>query len=233
MSKPTLMRAKAATLWQTLRDYLGAVARRRVTRIADCDGLRHFLESRASHVAQTSLYGYLRTRAGARYPELFANDAFVQSIDIAKWYIWLACLSDLSIYAGGLLAHGTGAGQAEVRRLMSDILEAILAATGIPPGAGDEFLQLAQRLRTRVEQCDWASVSDGEAPFSESPTALVDRAPVIDELKRLDEEIVRNSVRFRWQEVRRDLRRELDATALMASAQKALGGQGEAFPSGG
>ena len=230
MSKPTLMRAKAATLWQTLRDYLGTVARRRVTRIVDRDGLRHFLESRASHVAQTSLYGYLRTRAGARYPELFANDAFVQSIDIAKWYIWLACLSDLSIYAGGLLAHGTGAGQAEVRRLMSDVVEAILAATGIPPGAGDEFLQLAQRLRTRVEQCDWASVSDDEGPFSESPSVLVDRAPVIDELKRLDEEIVRNSVRFRWQEVRRDLRRELDATALMASTQKVPAEEGEAFP---
>ena len=226
------MRAKTAALWQILRDHFGAVARRRVTRIADRDGLRRFLESRASHVAQTSLYGYLRTRAGARYPELFANDAFVRSIDIAKWYIWLACLSDVSIYAGGLVAHRSGAGPAEVRGLMANILEAILAATGTPPGAGNEFPQLAQHLRARVALCDWASVSDDEAPFSESPTALVDHAPIIDELKRLDEEIVRNSVRFRWQEVRRDLRRELDAAALMASAQQATA-QGEAFRDGG
>jgi len=232
MSKPLLMRAKTVALWQVLKDYLGTVARRRVTRIADRNGLRHFLESRASHVAQTSLYGYLRTRAGARYPELFSNDAFVQSIDIAKWYIWLACLSDLSIYAGGLVAHRTGAGQAEVGGLMSDAVEAILAPTGTPAGAGNEFPQLAQRLRARVALCDWAAVSDDEAPFSESPTALVDHAPVIDELKRLDEEIVRNSVRFRWQEVRRDLRRELDATALMASAQ-AASKEGETVRDGG
>jgi hypothetical protein len=52
----------------------------------------------------------------------------------------------------------------------------------------------------------------------ESPPALVKWAPIIDELKRLDEAIVRNSVRFRWQEVRRDLRRDLDPAAVMASA---------------
>ena len=39
-----------------------------------------------------------------------------------------------------------------------------------------------------------------------------------DELKQYDAEIVRGSVRFRWQEVRRDLRRDLDAEAVLASA---------------
>ena len=40
-------------------------------------------------------------------------------------------------------------------------------------------------------------------------------APVKDELKELDEEIVRNSVRFRWQEVRRDFARHVDYRALL------------------
>lgn len=232
MSAPSLIRAKTAALWQSLKDYMGSARRRRTARITDREGLRYFLQSRASHVAQTSLYGYLRTRAGARYPELFANDAFVGSINIAKWYIWLACLSDLSVYAGGLIVHRTRTGVAEVGRLMASIVDAILATTGIPDGAGDEFSRLVQRLRARLELCDWASVSDDEMPFSESPTALVAHAPVMDELKRLDEEIVRNSVRFRWQEVRRDLRRDLDATALIASVREAATSD-EAFPSGG
>ena len=32
----------------------------------------------------------------------------------------------------------------------------------------------------------------------------------------LDEEIVRNSVRFKWQEIRRELRAKLDADAVLA-----------------
>jgi len=204
-------------LWQALREHFSAGRQHRSTRIVDLAGLQHFLETRASHVTQTALYGYLRTRAGARYPELFADDEFVRSIDIAKWYIWLACLSDLSIYAGGLVAHRAGAGQAEVSRLMVTAVDAILARTGVPKGAGGEFASIAQRVRARVEQCDWASVTDDETAFIESPTALIDRAPIIEDLKRLDEEIVRNSMRFRWHEVRRDLRRDLDAPALMGS----------------
>jgi hypothetical protein len=37
----------------------------------------------------------------------------------------------------------------------------------------------------------------------------------MDTLKELDDEIVRNSVRFRWQEVRRDLAQHLDARAVL------------------
>jgi hypothetical protein len=63
--------------------------------------------------------------------------------------------------------------------------------------------------------CDWTRVTDDEAAFSESPSALVRWAPIVEELKQFDEGIVRNSVRFRWQEIRRDLRRCLDARAVL------------------
>jgi hypothetical protein len=61
-------------------------------------------------------------------------------------------------------------------------------------------------------------MQDGEMPFSRSPQALVRWAPVVDEFKLEDDEIVRNSVRFRWQEIRRELRRDLDADALIETA---------------
>lgn len=200
-------------LLRLVRDYVGG-RRKQDQPIDTYEDLGKFLDTRASHVAQTALYGYLRTRAGARFPELFDDDVFVVSINIAKWQMWLACLSDLSIYAGGLLAaraqdRATITGE----RLLETINE-ILANTGIPPDAGPAFVEHAQRLRLRISGCDWASVRDDETPFSESPTALVTWAPIVDELKQLDEEIVRNSVRFRWQEVRRDLRRLLDAGTL-------------------
>ncbi len=211
------MRAKVAELWQTLMEYLGPGGRSRAQRIAVREDLCAFLGSRANHIAQTSLYGYLRARAGVRYPELFANEDFVKSIDIAKWYIWLACLSDLAVFAGGLVVLQTGAQSADVGRLMREVADTVLASTGIPAEAGAEFNSLADSLRARLEACDWASVQDNETPFSESPAALIKWAPIFDDLKRLDDEIVRNSMRFRWREVRSDLRRDLDAGMLIAS----------------
>ncbi|MCL4801442.1 MAG: hypothetical protein KJ025_17760 [Burkholderiales bacterium] len=206
----------AAEWLRTVRDHFGR-ERVRGARIADPAALQEFIASRASYVAQTSLYGYLRTRAGQRSTELFSNDAFVVSINIAKWNLWLACVGDLAIYAGGLLAR-RAAGRADVAPLMESILERLLAATGVPPEAGPEFAELADRVRARVAACDWRTVEDGEGPFVESPAALVRFAPIVDQLKALDEGIVRNSVRFRWQEVRRDLRRGLETDALLAHA---------------
>ena len=176
------------------------------------------MQTRASFVAQTSLYGYLRTRAGMRYPELFDDDPFVASINVAKWQVWLACVSDLAVYAGGLLARGSNASAAQVGLLMQALVDGILDQTGVPPDAGDDFVAHAQQVRERLAACDWQAVEDGDQPFSASPLALVRWAPVIDELKKLDEGIVTNSIRFRWQEVRRDLRSCLDAPAVLGAA---------------
>ncbi|HUF81356.1 MAG TPA: hypothetical protein VMN03_09495, partial [Burkholderiales bacterium] len=191
-------------------------------RVADLEGLAYFLRTRAAHVAQTSLYGYLRTRAGTRFPELFSDDAFVASINIAKWQVWLACVSDLAVYAGGLVRRSARARASEVAPLMVGVVDSLLQETGVPEEAGGDYESHASRVRVRIAMCDWGAVPEDETAFSQSPAALVQWAPIVDELKQLDEEIVRNSVRFRWQEVRRDLQRLLDADAVMASARPAV-----------
>ncbi len=211
-----------ADLLRTLADYVGlGRSRRRLEPITDHTKLGQFLQTRASFVAQTSLYGYLRTRAGMRYPELFDDDPFVDGINIAKWHVWLACLSDIAVYAGGLLKRNSGASTAEVGELMQRLVARILDETGSPAEAGAEFPADAQRVRERLAGCDWAAVEDDEWAFSESPVALVKWAPVIDELKQLDEDIVKNSIRFRWQETRRDLRQCLDADAVLGADDRA------------
>ena len=198
-----------------LAEYLGAGTAGRKRTVADVAALRHFLDTRASHVAQTTLYGYLRTRAGTRYPVLFENDAFVVSINHAKWQMWLACLSDLSVFAGGLLAHRSRAGPVAAGAVVRCTVEAILEHAGIPDDSGPLFAQGAEAVRDRMSRCDWHALADDESAFTASPEALVRHAPIIPELMALDEEIVRNSVRFRWQEVRRELRATLDADAVL------------------
>lgn len=190
---------------------------RRQEPVHSAEALRLFLQTRTSHVAQMTLYGYLRARAGTRFPELFDNDAFVASVDIAKWHVWLACLADLSIYAGSLLRRNAAAPAEQVATLMRGLVDQILRDVGSPAGAGPEFANHAQRVRARVALCDW-SFWEEEAAFVESPAAVVYWAPIVDDLKALDEDIVRNSVRFRWHEVRRELNHNLDPAAVLASA---------------
>ena len=198
-----------------LTAYLGAGPKGRSGTVADADALRHFLDTRASLVAQTTLYGYLRTRAGTRFPVLFEDDAFVVSINHAKWQMWLACLSDIAVYAGGLLGCRSQAGPAPAGALVQRLVDGILERTGTPAESGPRFAAGAEEVRERLHRCDWHALADDEAAFTASPEALVRHAPIVPELMVLDEEIVRNSVRFRWQEVRRDLRARLDAEAVL------------------
>ena len=206
---------KPGLLWKLLHEYLGLDRWRRLQPVNDFDSLQQFINTRASFIAQSSLYGYLRTRAGMRYPELFEDDRFVSSINIAKWQIWLACVSDLSVYVGGLLMQHPHATQHNVSLLLQKVVFAIMEEVGTPTDAGDAFPDYVERVRQRVTNCDWKTVTDDESAFSESPLALVQWAPIVENLKQLDEQIVKNSIRFRWQSVRRDLRRALNTDALL------------------
>jgi hypothetical protein len=202
---------------QALHEYLGPQRWRRREPVNDRAALVRFVDTRASYIAQTSLYGYLRTRAGMRYPELFDDDPFVASINIAKWNVYLACLSDLAVYVGGMLLRA-GVPAETVATTMEGAVAEILANHGVPAEADEGFQSHIDRVHARLAQCDWSRVTDDERPFSQSPAAVVHWAPIVSNLKEHDAEIVMNSVRYRWQEVRRDLRMNLDADGVVRDA---------------
>ena len=200
-----------------LRSYLGLQREALEGPIDSAESLGRFLDERASFLAQTSLYGYLQTRAGMRYPELFDDDAFVASINVAKWQLWLDCLSDLAVYAGSRIAQHRPDETPRLASALTEVVDEVLVRVGTPAEAGPEFRAHAERVRARVARTDWLAVGPDEAAFTESPAGIVRWAPVKDELKVLDEEIVRNSVRFRWQAVRRDFAAQLRLAPLVAS----------------
>jgi hypothetical protein len=202
-------------LWRTIRPYFGLGRTAPPEPITTPEALARFLDTRASFIAQTSLYGYLRTRMGMRYPELFDDDPFVEGVNVAKWHVWLDCLSDFAVHAGARLAQHAPREAPRVGGLMAALVDGILERTATPPDAGGEFAAHAERVRQRIARTDWLAVGEDAAAFTESPASVVKWAPIIDELKELDEEIVLNSVRFRWQEVRRDFASYLDADAVL------------------
>lgn len=204
-------------LLETLRTYFGMGRSAPPEPIASPAALARFVDTRASFIAQTSLYGYLRTRAGMRYPELFDDDDFVVGINIAKWHIWLDCVSDLAVFSGSRLARQSPHDTPRIAHMMTVLLEDILVQAGQPEEAGSEFPTHADRVRERVRRTDWLTVGGDEAAFTDSPPSVVKWSPVMDELKQLDKEIVLNSVRFRWQEVRRAFLQDLQARSLLAA----------------
>ncbi len=207
--------------WQTLGDYVGLGRNRKFEPIRDRDALARFLDSRASHVAQASLYGYLRTRAGTRFPEMFENPDILASINIAKWHIWAACLGDLGVFAGQCLRQSGEIDDDSLQRLMTAAVNQVLDETGLPQEAGPDFAAARDKVAQRIRTCDWSIERDDDTIFSQSPDALFYWSPIADELKERDEAIVRNSIRYRWIEVRRLTRSLLDSRALAQTAEPA------------
>ncbi|MCY4326121.1 MAG: hypothetical protein OXC53_00830, partial [Rhodobacteraceae bacterium] len=66
----------------------------------------------------------------------------------------------------------------------------------------------------RCRHVVWGNIGIGEGAFSRSPVALAECSPVSDEFKKLDREIVMNSVRFRWNDVREQLAKRLDGDSI-------------------
>ncbi len=181
--------------------------------IGSVEGLALFVGERAALVAQTTLYGYLKTRMGTKFPRYFADDRFAGEIRRAAVRQFLSCAADLSIHAAALVADGgldRGAAADLARRCFAGALAQGLADVDpamVAAGAPEAFAE-------RAERTAWASAAEGEAAFSASIEGLIRNAPVIDEFKRADSAIVRNSIRFRWRDVRRELRRRLDGVAV-------------------
>jgi hypothetical protein len=100
------------------------------------------------------------------------------------------------------------------------MVDEILARTGKPADSGKEFTAHGNRVRERIAGTHWLAIGDREAAFSESPKSVVKWSPVADELKRLDEEIVINSVRFHWQEIRRAFASHIDAENLLGLVER-------------
>ena len=204
--------------WRTLGRYIGFSKQKGNANIDNPEALAHFINTRASHVTQTSLYGYLKTRAGTRFPELFKNPDILISINMAKWHIWLASVSDLCVFMGLLIQQSNRVDASQTSLMMSATINQIIQQTEIPQEAGEDINAAIEKTRQRINSLDWTQDYDDDSIFSQSPEALYYWSPIADELKTRDEEIVRNSIRFRWIEVRRSARHLIDIESLASTA---------------
>ena len=184
--------------------------------IASVDMLLNFTQTRSSYVAQTSLYGYLKTRMGIRYPKAFEDKEMSASISLARWRVYCACVSDFSIFSAATIADVAGLGKADTKKLALHCFKNVIERT-----FGDsEYAYLAGEVeaafKARIKQVAWDQMAIMENAFKLSPEDLVKYAPVIDDYRERDREIVMNSIRYRWRDVREQFRKRVDASAIVA-----------------
>lgn len=203
--------------WSWLRDLAAGLAVRRDSAPLDSVArIEHFVATRSALITQKKLYGYLQERMGLSYPKMFADDHYAQSIRIASMHVFAAALADMTVHAVAHIGAGGRLEHAENRRMaMACYRHGIAANAGQLTDAHDPDAWYAA-FETRLDETLWNNIAAGVSAFTESPKALIRWAPIAEDYKDLDRDIVENSIRFAWNEVLADYRTRLDASGVVA-----------------
>ena len=181
--------------------------------IATVDAVADFVQTRSAFVAQTALFGYLKERMGSSYPRYFEDETFSASIRQAQMRVYIACAADLAVFATAITAAGAHLAEEEAKHLARHCFGYAIRHSGRE--LNEEPTIEIEMFRERTDRVIWRQAAIGENAFSESPAMLIAAAPVIEQFKRLDEEIVINSIRFRWRDIREQFRKRFDAIAVL------------------
>jgi hypothetical protein len=192
------------------------VSPRRLTPITDRAALTALVDEHASHLAQSSVYAYCRARTGFMAPKLFDEATFVEGLDIAKWEAFAAGLSDLLVVVEGLLrAHLPADPQARAD-IFQAVYDEILDAHDVPA----HRLDWADARESFARRIAWGVAG---APRTANDVAegmgrvVFEFLPIHENMRRPDEEMVLNSVRFRMVRTMEDIAVRLQTAPLAAS----------------
>ncbi len=155
--------------------------------------LQNFVQERSAHVTQTTLYGYLKTRIGTRYVLMLQDEKFAESINIAKWNIYAVAISDLTFYVFSYLIDKKNLKKNDAEEIFTNIINKE-KQNGL-----DEkiYINVKNEFDLKCKNINWSEHHLAN-PFKDSGLALYKWAPIADNLKVLDKEIVLNSIKLKW-----------------------------------
>ena len=185
-----------------LKDYFSPILKyfRPKKKINDYESLKGFIQNKSAWVTQVTLYGYLKTRMGAKYVLMFEDEVFLGSINKAKWNIYSVALQDLTFYTISYLNVFYNYNDTSKA---NDIYEEILG-NEIKNGMPEEVATRAkEKFHERLKKIDWQKYYKSW-PFNESALALYEWSPVAEELKTLDRKIVLNSMILKWDNIQKE-----------------------------
>ena len=184
-------------------EYLGLRPKQPLSKQSE---LIEFMHRNASFVSQVSLLTYIKARAGTQYPKLFENPEYLKSIEIARSHLYASCVADLAFYV--INEHCLNdIKKKAIHAILSNLVDEVFSFAKhdetIIKQSGEMKKQCKKNLKTlRSEAID-------HKLFKMSSDTFFRWAPMAEEFKKDDEEIMRNSIHFRWIEVRRELRERI------------------------
>ena len=169
-------------------------------KINNYSNLKKFIQKKSAWISQVTLYGYLKTRMGAKYVLMFEDEIFLGSINKAKWNIYVVALQDLSFYTISYLKNVRNLHDTEkAKELFYEILNEE-KENKIPE---DIFENAKKQFDDRYNKINWINYYNS-LPFNTSALALYEWSPIAEELKTLDKKIVLNSMILKWDNIKEE-----------------------------
>ena len=169
-------------------------------KIEDYKDLKSFIQKKSAWVSQVTLYGYLKTRMGAKYVLMFEDEIFLGSINKAKWNIYTVALQDLCLYTISYLKEVSQKHDTEKAK---EIFLEILSDEEKNQIPNDILDKTKKEFDQRLEKINWDN-HHRDLPFNNSALALYEWSPIADELKILDRKIVLNSMILKWDSIKKE-----------------------------
>ena len=187
-----------------LKEYVAPIfnflkPKKKITNISE---LQNFIHRKSAWVSQETLYGYLKTRMGAKYILMFEDEIFLGSINKAKWNIFAVALQDLTFYCLSYLKNNSNI---DYTLNAIEIYKEILNEEKNNQMPDDVIENSIKKFDERLEKIDWQKYYLN-LPFNKSALALYEWSPIADELKTLDKKIVLNSMILKWDNVKKEFK---------------------------
>ena len=190
--------------------------------IDEIESLRSFVSSRSSYMTQVSLYGYIKARAGTSYVSLIKDPIFASSMKTARNRIFFACLMDLTLHVLKII-HSRK--KQNIQNLDSFARQFFIQTLAKAPEEVFESLERKEvilEFEKHLRRHNWNSTDDSHESFSGSRSALLKWAPVVEEFKIQDQEIVSNSIHFKWLRVCQEFEKLMDFEKIKLEADSNL-----------
>ena len=187
-----------------LKTYLFAMFKAFVPKkkIKNLDELENFIQTKSAWVTQVTLYNYLKTRMGTRYVLHFDNDEFMSSVNLAKWNIYSVALQDLTFFTFSYLKVNFNYQDIDkANEIFNKILDDEIS-NKMPTDIIDEARKSFDK---RLDKINWDNYYK-DLPFNPSALSLYKWAPIADELKSLDRNIVLNSMILKWDVIKQEFK---------------------------
>jgi hypothetical protein len=124
---------------------------------------------------------------------MFEDEVFLKSINLAKWNIYMAALTDCTFYVFSYLIDKKNLKQNDALEIFTNIIE-----SEKNNGLEDKLFEDTKlEFNQILKEINWSKYHQ-DNPFKNSGLSLLKWSPIAENLKIYDKEIVLNSIKLKW-----------------------------------